>query len=186
MAEQNNESAVKTMVFPVVVLVAICLVCSAILAGLNAVTAPVIEMNELHATMDSYLAVLPEGVSVETMTDHEVSTEGVLGAVSTADGMVAVKAAAPGYSGKDVTIYVCFDQSGAISALSVDASTQSPGIGTKAGEEAFTSKFLGHSGAVSAGTPVDAIGGATYSSNAVFTAVNAAVTCYQNELQGVA
>ena len=34
------------------------------------------------------------------------------------------------------------------------------------------------------GSPVDAIAGATVSSNAVYTAVNAAIDCYNNELKG--
>lgn len=33
--------------------------------------------------------------------------------------------------------------------------------------------------------PVDALSGATYSSNAVFNAVNAAIDCYNNEIKGV-
>ena len=38
--------------------------------------------------------------------------------VKTASGDVAVKAAASGYSGKDVTVYVAFDAEGAISGIS--------------------------------------------------------------------
>ena len=52
-------------------------------------------------------------------------------------------------------------------------------------EEDFTAGFIGwNGGAVSSGAPVDGIASATYSSNAVFAAVNAAIDCYNNEIKG--
>ena len=74
---------------------------------------------------------------------------------------------------------------GTISNISVDASTQTTGIGSKVADESFTSGFIGwNGGAVSSGNPVDGVASATYSSNAVFTAVNAAIDCYTNEIKG--
>ena len=187
-----QESAAKTMVIPVVVLVVICVVCSAILAVLNSITAPIIEENARLQTLESYVSVLPEGATAESLTELTVSEQsasaGVTGAVQSPDGAIAVQAAANGYSGKAVTVYVAFDASGSITNLLVDASTQTAGIGSKTGEEDFTSGFVGFNAAehVSDGNPVDAIAGATVSSNAVYTAVNAAIDCYNNELKGAA
>ena len=182
----EKQSAFKELVLPVIVLVAICLVCSALLAVLNDITAPIIVENTRAETLASYLSVLPEGTTEADMTEHaDLATPGVEGAVTTAGGAAAVKAAAAGYSGNDVTVYVAFDANGAISALSVDASTQTTGIGSKVAEESFTAGFLGWSGGpVASGAPVDTIASATYSSEAVFAAVNAAIDCYTNELQG--
>lgn len=182
----EKQSAVKELVLPVVVLVVICLVCSALLAVLNEVTAPIIAENTRAETLSAYLAVLPEGTTDADMTElQDLTTEGVQGAVTTASGAAAVKAAATGYSGKDVTVYVAFDADGAIANLTVDASTQTTGIGSKVAEEDFTAGFIGwNEGAVSSGAPVDGIASATYSSNAVFAAVNAAIDCYHNEIKG--
>ena len=85
-----------------------------------------------------------------------LTTEGVEGAAYTADGAVAVKCAAGGYSGKTVTVYVAFDSMGTITNIKVDASTQTAGIGTKTGDESFYSGFVGWDGSqqVSAGSPV--------------------------------
>ena len=176
----EKQSAFKELVLPVIVLVVICLVCSALLAVLNDVTAPIIEENTRAETLASYLSVLPEGTAEADMTELEgLTTPDVEGAVTTASGAAAVKAASSGYSGKDVTVYVAFDQNGAISNISVDASTQTTGIGSKVADESFTSGFVGWAdGAVSSGAPVDGIASATYSSNAVFAAVNAAIDCY--------
>jgi len=187
MTENKESNVMKEMVMPVVVLVAICLVCSALLAVLNSATAPIIEENTKKATLAAYLSVLPEGTDAAALTDLTVTTAGVEGAVQTADGTTAVKASAAGYSGNAVIVYISFDADGAIASMAVDASTQTTGIGSKTGDESFYGGFLGWSdGTVSAGNPVDTIGGATISSNAVISAVNAAIDCYNNELKGVA
>lgn len=183
----ENQSAFKELVLPVIVLVAICLLCSALLAVLNDITAPIIEENTKAETLAAYVSVLPEGTTSDDMTEVEnLTTDGVQGAVTTANGDVAVKAAASGYSGKDVTVYVAFDAEGAVSNISIDASTQTTGIGSKVADDSFVSGFVGwNGGEVSNGSPVDALSGATYSSNAVFNAVNAAIDCYNNEIKGV-
>ena len=130
----EKQSASKELVFPVVVLVVICLVCSAILAVLNNITAPIIEANTRAETLAAYVSVLPQGTTTDELTEVEnLTTANVSGAVKTAAGDVAVKAAATGYSGKDVTVYVAFDADGAISGIIIDASTQTTGIGSKVG-----------------------------------------------------
>ncbi|MGN0976024.1 MAG: FMN-binding protein [Gemmiger sp.] len=184
----KKESTFQSIISPVIVLVAICVVCSAILAALNGVTAPIVEENEHKATLEAYVAVLPDGTSVDDLTDLAVTTAGVSGAVKTPDGSVAVKAAAAGYSGKDVTVYVAFGTDGMISGIQVDASTQTAGIGSKVAEDDFTTGFLGWdaAGQVTPGSPVDTLSGATYSSKAVFSALNSAIDCYNNEIKGVA
>ena len=179
MAEKQTtekQSTFKELVLPVIVLVVICLVCSALLAVLNDITAPIIAENTQAETLAAYVSVLPEGTT----------TASVEGAVKTANGDVAVKAAASGYSGKDVTVYVAFDAEGAISGISIDGSTQTTGIGSKVSDDAFASGFIGwNGGEVASGSPVDSIAGATYSSNGAFNAINAAIDCYNNEIKGV-
>ena len=185
----KGESTFKTMVYPVIILVVICVVCSAALAVLNDVPAPIIAANEAAQTQEAYLGVLPAGTDAASLVTHDgLTTEGVIGAVTAPDGTIAVQVSAAGYSGNQVTLFVSFDAAGSILNLSVDASTQTTGIGSKVAEDGFVSAFLGWNAAepVAAGNPVDAIAGATYSSDAVFNALNAAITCYNTELKGVA
>ena len=158
-ANQNTEkqSTFKELVLPVIVLVVICLVCSALLAVLNDITAPIIAENTQAETLAAYVSVLPEGTTTDDMTAIDgLTTANVEGAVKTANGDVAVKAAASGYSGKDVTVYVAFGADGSWNG-----------------------------GEVASGSPVDGIAGATYSSNGAFNAINAAIDCYNNEIKGV-
>lgn len=150
MAEKQTtekQSTFKELVLPVIVLVVICLVCSALLAVLNDITAPIIAENTQAETLAAYVSVLPEGTTTDSMTAIDgLTTTGVEGAVKTANGDVAVKAAASGYSGKDVTVYVAFDAEGAISGISIDGSTQTTGIGSKVSGDSFASGFIGWNG----------------------------------------
>ena len=123
---------------------------------------------------------------VALLESQGLTTANVQGAVKTANGDVAVKAAASGYSGKDVTVYVAFSADGTVSGISIDGSTQTTGIGSKVSGDSFASGFIGwNGGEVSSGSPVDSIAGATYSSNGAFNAINAAIDCYNNEIKGV-
>ena len=182
-----EESVAKSIIKPIVVLVVICVVCSALLAFLNSMTAPIIVENTRQETMSAYLSVMPEGTDGSTLTEvADLTTEGVEGAVRSPDGTVAVKAAAAGYGGKDLTIYIAFDAAGNVLNMQADASQQTTGIGSKTGAKSFTDGFVGWnaSAQVESGKPVDAIAGATVSSKALFKAVNAAIDCYNNELAG--
>ena len=162
MAEKQTtekQSTFKELVLPVIVLVVICLVCSALLAVLNDITAPIIAENTQAETLAAYVSVLPEGTTTDSMTAIDgLTTASVEGAVKTANGDVAVKAAA----------------------------SQTTGIGSKVSGDSFASGFIGwNGGEVASGSPVDSIAGATYSSNGAFNAINAAIDCYNNEIKGV-
>ena len=107
-------------------------------------------------TQEAYLGVLPAGTDAASLVTHDgLTTEGVIGAVTAPDGTIAVQASAAGYSGNQVTLFVSFDAAGSILNLSVDASTQTTGIGSKVAEDSFVSAFLGWNAAepVAAGKP---------------------------------
>ena len=188
MAENNakapeQESNFKALVLPVIVLVVICLVCSALLAVLNNATAPIIEANTKAETLAAYLSVLPEGTTADDLQDVTVTTANVTGAVKTADGMAVVQSTAAGYSGNLVTVYAAFDTTGTLTALSVDASTQTKGIGSNVSSDDFLAQFDGMDGTqnIVMNQDYDAYSGATISSTALFAAINDCVNCY-NEL----
>ena len=185
--EQGN--VFNEMVKPVIVLVAICLVCSALLAVLNNVTAPIVEANNKAETLAAYLSVLPEGTDAAAMQEipGAVEHELVEGAVQTESGEVAVKSSSSGYSGKDVTAYVSFDDDGTITDVEIDASTQTTGIGSKVADDTYEDKYVGIEASEGSGSvDVDTIAGATYSSNAAETAVKNAVDYYNQEVKGAA
>ena len=80
-------------------------------------------------------------------------------------------ATAAGYDGNEITVQVT-DENGVITSLTVDASTQTPGLGQKCADEAFTSQFKGKSAPFTLGEGIDAVASATITSQAVVDAVN--------------
>ena len=78
----------------------------------------------------------------------------------------------PGFSDLDVVVSITKAEDGTIATLTVDASTQTPGLGQLCAEEAFTSQFIGQAGPFVLGENVDAVSGATLTSTAVVDAVN--------------
>ena len=89
-------------------------------------------------------------------------------AVQTAEVKTATAA---GYDGNELTVNVT-DDNGVITSLTVDASTQTPGLGQKCAEEAFTAQFIGKSAPLTLGEGIDAVASATITSQAVVDAVN--------------
>lgn len=84
----------------------------------------------------------------------------------------ALQGSAKGFI-SDVTVYVMLDEAGAICALHVDTSKETPFIGSRCGEDqAFLSQFVGKVGPFVTGTDVDVLSGATFTSNAVVSAIN--------------
>ena len=80
---------------------------------------------------------------------------------------------AEGFGGGMVYVTVKLDSSCAIESLAVDAGTQTPEYGGRAAEdEAFLNQFTGKTLPLALGTDVDALSGATVTSEAVVQAAN--------------
>ena len=113
-------------------------------------------MNSLYAAAEP----------VEKPTEAPAATEEP--AAQTAEVKTATAA---GYDGNEITVNVT-DENGVITSLTVDASTQTAGLGQKCAEEAFTAQFIGKSAPLTLGEGIDAVASATITSQAVVDAVN--------------
>ena len=76
------------------------------------------------------------------------------------------------FDGQEITVTATLDDSNTITALTVDASTQTPGLGQKCAEEDFTKQFIGKTLPVKLGEGIDAVASATITSTAVVDALN--------------
>jgi len=160
---------------PVAVLLAICVVVAGLLGIVNSLTAPVIEVNALKKAEETRKAVLP---GAEGFSEVECDTDalGITGFYEEKSGKgYVVTAAYKGYGGP-VTVTVGLDASGSVIGLSADVSSETSGVGTKAGKEDFLNRFMGLSGSAET---VDTISNATYSSTAVRTGVDAALKAFK-------
>lgn len=175
------------IVKPIVVLVVICLVASAALAGVNQVTAPIIAEQQEAAANAAYLAVLPEADGFEEVTDFATTNvQSVLKATN--DAGWVIKASAKGFGG-DVPVVVGFDAGGAIVGIQFMENSETAGYGQKLvdGSEdgiAFTQQFIGMTEPPVVGTNIDGISGATISSKAAASAVTTAINCFNEVALG--
>lgn len=185
-----NKNTWNEIAKPIVVLSVISLVVAALLAAVNAVTAPVIEENERLTTLSAYLEVLPDvadASALEEVTDYQ--TTGIEGVVKTADGQYAIKAGEKGFDGGVLTVILGFDADGTITGTWVDASTQTAGLGSHMADPEIKDQFVGLDGTqnVAMGeNGLDGRTGATISSNALFAAVNDCINCYNEVALGKA
>ena len=163
---------------PIVVLCTICIVITGALAATNSVTKPIIDAAIVAAQEAARTELLPdatgftkvEGVSVENVSDVYMADNGV-GTVITCAGK--------GYGGT-VTVMVAFNPDGTIKQLKVTEQAETQGLGTKVTTDAsYWTRYEGlQAKPLTLGTDVDAMSGATISSRALLSAVNAAINAY--------
>lgn len=177
--------------FPAWAILCMVAVAAGLLLGLtNGITSDVIEKQAAEAAALARQKVLPE-----TSAFEEIAVEDGGNLLSCFAGLDnngnvlghVVLVSEKGYGGPvEVTVGVNLD--GVIAGISVGGSnfSETVGLGAKVKEEAFTSQFAGmhapiggeSSGATSVG--IDAVTGATVSTNAVVRAVNAACEYAEN------
>ena len=169
----------KTVIKPILVLFAICLVASVILGLTNLLTAATIKMREEKAQNDALHLVL----NAEKYEPMEIKDHPDAAVFKAMDGEKAVGfcivETKKGYGGDVKTVIGIKD--GKITAVTVtDVSSETAGIGKRVAEDSHTSQFSGKSSAEG----ITAVSGATYSSKAVKEAVDEALTIY-GEVAGV-
>ena len=178
----KTESTVKFVLRLALTLVTITAVVAVALAGVNMITEPAIEALNAQKTQEAIELVLPGGgESVDFPATNLVSK------VYASDSGYAVEVT-PGGFDNTITMMVGVEKGGNVLGISVISHTETAGLGavaaagTPAGE-AFRAEFVGASGSVAVtkdGGSVDAITGATITSRAICTGVNAALECVSN------
>ena len=164
---KTKSNVTTDFVLPIVVLVLICAVMSGLLAVTNNVTAPIIDEAERAANEAARKEVLSAADSFE-----KVEVAGLPDAVTevykAANGAgYTFSITAQGYGGKGtLKIAVGIDMDGKITGTKVLSHEETAGLGSKITNAAFQGQFPGKdAGYVSDIKNIDAIGGATKSSN---------------------
>lgn len=157
----------------VAVLVAICGVIALLLAGTNAITAPIIEKNAAAAANEALLVVMPEGTGFEAvdLAAYELPATVTEAYKETAGAGYVVKLVTKGY-GSDFVIMCGVDAEGTVTGAVCLSSTETLGK-----EKEYGQNFTGKNAEGVEAT--DTIAGATLTSqaykNAVKDALNAAI-----------
>ena len=179
---KQNESMALYVLRLAGTLLLICMVTAGLLAGVNAVTKPIIDELNAAATQEAISAVLPGGFDKE-LTDFADASHIVSKVYQGANGY-AVEVG-PGGFDNTITMMVGIDNEGKVLGISVVSHTETAGLGAVAADGtpkgiAFHDQFVGQSGSVSVtkdGGTMDAITGATITSRAICVGVNAALDC---------
>ena len=174
MKKENNVMYVLRLA---VTLLVIAGVMAAALAGVNSVTAPIIEKLTYEKTQEAVSAVLPGGGDTVDFPAMDLVSK-----VYQGENGYAVEVTPSGFD-NTITMMVGVDKAGAVSGISIIDHSETAGLGavaaaTTAAGEAFRAQFKGLSGNVSVskdGGQVDAITSATITSRAVCAGVNAAL-----------
>ena len=177
----KTESTFAHIVRLTVTLLAICAVVAAVLAGVNMITKDKIAEIQVQKTEKAIQEVLPDVHGVQQVSlDGDT---GIVQAVYAAEGSYAVQVAPGGFDG-EITMMVGISE-GKVTGISVISHTETPGLGAVAAAqnakgEAFRGQFVGQEGMLAVGDQIDAMSGATITSNAVVTGVNAALDFVAN------
>lgn len=163
------------------ILFAIVFVCSFLLIVCNDLTKDRIADHAVKAEEEAKLEVLPDADSFDEISD--ISFDGITNAyIGLAIDKSVIgycfKAESSGFGGK-ISMIVGVDTSGTVTGVKVTNMSETPGLGAKANEKAWTDNFKGKDGEISiikkpnpGKNEVTAISGATITSKAVAQGVN--------------
>lgn len=169
MAKEPSVSVFK----PFIVLVCICLVAAVLLSYTHGVTDPIITRMQEKAAQEARVAVLP-GASSFTEIDCDTEALGIINAFREDSGLgYVLTAQRKGYGG-NVVATIGMDEYGNIVGILADVSSETQGVGTKVGIQAYLDNYVGNAHPAQ----VDGISGATYSSNAMRESVVAIVDAF--------
>ncbi len=160
---------------------------AAALAGVNAFTKAPIAAAREEKTNRAILALFPQGTEVRQLTETEYTdASGMVNTVfSTSDGW-AVEVHPAGFGG-EITLMVGITQDQKVSGIQVISHAETPGLGAIAAAKnaagtAFRDSFVGADGQAALGVgDIDALSGATITSQAIVDGVNAALSCQIQE-----
>ena len=179
----------KEIIVPAVSLFVICLVATALLAVTNQITAPKIEQLAIETESNAKKEVLKDAVSFSdaktvTLDGKEYTYYEGLDAEGQVMGYV-FSTSAKGYGG-DIDVMSGIDSEGVIKGVSILSISETAGLGMNAKNEDFLNQYTDKSGKLSvikngaAGdNDIQALTGATITSNAMTAAVNTAQSLYE-------
>ncbi len=182
---KTNESLAMYVARLAITLLIITSVVAAALAGVNAITKPIIDQLKAEKTQKAIETVLPGGFDTQ-LTDYADATGLVSKVYQGANGYAFE--VTPGGFDNTITMMVGVDFEGKVLGISIVSHTETAGLGavaaaTTSAGETFRGQFVGKSGSIAVtkdGGEIDSITGATITSRAVCDGVNAALACAAN------
>lgn len=195
----NKEPMIKNEILRLgLILFLITAVAGGLLGIINDVTSPIIAEKQVEAANESRRVVLSSAEDFKQMEGQFKSDmypdipidEVYEGLASSGTVGYVIKTLPKGYGGT-VEVIVGVNKEGSIEAITIGNMSETPGLGAKSKEPAFQDQFKGKLletlSVIKSGSPsntdVLAISGATITSNAVTSGVNAAIDVFNTNLK---
>lgn len=182
-----------------VILFLITAISAALLAFVNGKTAPLIEKNSLAKEQNAMRAVMPDAAEFK---EEEISSE-----ITALTDSGEINKAYTAYDAEGKTIGICVitettgydvgiqtvtgvDSGLKVTGIDIISMNETPGLGAKASEDSFKNQYAGKSGEIgvsksaASDTEIQAISGATKTSNGVTRGVNLALQAAEILLEG--
>ena len=184
-----SSSVKKDIVLPVIIMTAVCVIMTLLLASANTLTRDRIAALAVQADQSSRASILPEATVFANLKvpDGSKNVSAVLEGKDASGKSVGfiLTSASRGYGGL-ITIMTGIGADGKIRAIQVIKDDETPGLGKKVRENAFLAPFTGKSASQvftvkpddTVLTHIDAVSGATISSRGMVDAVNIACAAY--------
>jgi Na+-translocating ferredoxin:NAD+ oxidoreductase RnfG subunit len=160
----------------------LCAVCGLLLAGVNAITSPLIEANKL-ATVKASLEQIYPGGDFADVTDDYISLDetGLIDGIYEAKGKGYIFTLhGMGYNSNGLTFMIGFDNDGKVSGYTALEQNETSGLGSRCFEADYTNQIL----ALTSADPIPLLSGATLTSTAVQNGIDAAKAVF-NEVNGI-
>jgi len=192
-SRKDDRSAMGRFVVSVGVrLFLICLVVAVMLAVVNQVTMGPIAAQKTAADEQALILAVPEADRFEDVAGYvpEGIVQRFYSAMKGSEQVgYCVKVAPKGFGG-EILLMVGLDMDATVTGISLVSMSETAGVGTRTKDEAFLSQFIGKSGSIgvvkrSPGeAEVQAVSGATISSKAITSGVQAAIDLVKITAQG--
>lgn len=162
-------------------------ICVGILGGVNQITKPIIEKNEVtteEATMRRLITAAEDFEPVAPVEEGIIKKIAIAKQGSQAVGYV-LRAEPNGYGGA-IKLLIGMDQNGIVEGISILEHSETPGFGANADKDYFKNQFTSKIAPLKVSTnassedEIQAITGATITSSAITDAVNTAVEYVSN------
>lgn len=181
-----KNSNFKVLILPAIILFAVCLVSTFLLAYTNKVTEPKIENLAAANAQAARQDLLDDAKSFEPgkVDFNGISNEYYKGLDGNKTVGYVFTTVATGYGG-DVKVMTGVDADGAVKKIKILELSETPGLGMNAKKDSFLDQYIGINGAISVvknkkarTNEIQALTGATITSSAVSGAVNKALKLY--------
>ena len=173
----QNSSVYKMMILGI-----LCAVCGLLLSAVNAVTAPIIEENNLAVIKSSLEEIYPGGDFADVTSDYiSMDETGLVDGIYEAKGQGYIFTLhGTGYNSNGFTFMVGFDNDGKVSGFREIEQNETSGIGARAFEEAYKNQIM----SLTSSDPVPLLSGATLTSTAIRSGIDAAKAIF-NSINGI-